>query len=164
LVWLALLAWFDVESIRAVRSLNWPQTGATIIQSAVVEGRGKHAGRYYVELQYDYQVGSETFHASRLMFGAPWYGSESEAGDLAGRFHIAAPVPVRYSASFPEVSVLLPGELSPNFSAFGFAFGGGFLVVLCFGIALYPMGSNLSIEGTSSGKLRMPPAAPHVKR
>lgn len=153
---LIFLSWVAVDSVRAARSVQWPQAAAYIIRSDVRAGQGRSAGRYFADVQYTYMAAGEVHYASRITFGEdPYFRSSAEAAAFMANFPVSGTVPVHYSSSFPETSVLLPGQLPSDFKWRIFPFTSGFVVFFVSGLLLLRARSN-PIERTDSGRLRRP--------
>lgn len=140
---MVFIAWIGVDSIRADQSTRWPETDSEVVQSRVVAGQGKSAGRFFADVQYRYMVAGELYYSSRIMFGdQPYFQSPAEAAAFIGAFPQFGKVSVRYSESSPEVSVLLPGRLPPHFQSRLLPFSAGFFVFLVLGVSLLRARSN----------------------
>jgi hypothetical protein len=124
---------------------------ANVVRSAVRVGQGRSSGRYFAEVEYRYKVAGELYYGTRITFGEdPSFSSAAEASALVARFPVFGTVPARYNPSSPNVSVLLPGQLPPDFKSRALPFGAGFLIWLLLGLGLLRRTFNHSLQRTAS--------------
>ncbi|MBU1662097.1 MAG: DUF3592 domain-containing protein [Chloroflexi bacterium] len=97
---------------KAEVSQAWPSTLGQVItaevkQSTSTDDDGETHYSYYPSVEYEYQVGGQTYTGKRIAFGGiKGHGSESKAAADLARFPTGSQVTVYYNPEKPKEAVL----------------------------------------------------------
>ena len=145
---LALFLWSVSQILGASWSTSWPETTVLRISATVASGQGKSRGNYFLDASYRYEVGDQSFLGSRVAFGERWSGKEIDLTELAK--HLQPGTKVRYWPANPQVSVLLPGQVSGGLQNLWPVFLLGFLGFFALGFTVYRSVANRSLRGQAA--------------
>lgn len=103
--------WGGQDLMMTLSSWSWPTAQGHVVDVDIDTGE-RNAG---VTVKYDYSV-SETEHTGKQQIywaqvepGSPVSGIQDRARKIAKAYPKGKPIPIRYKAERPEVSVLEPG-------------------------------------------------------
>jgi hypothetical protein len=96
---------------KAQQSLNWPVVQGQVTEAKVRVGSYEYEEStrvdYIPEVHYLYQVGGQTYHGSKITFGAePVFNSRQKAEAVLARYPLNGSVTVSYNPANPQESVL----------------------------------------------------------
>src|SRR5512133_3281629 len=109
-VGLFLLGWFQFRKAQA--SQSWPAVAGRIVAAKVLSETSQgdedsaDSTTYYPAVQYEYQVGSATFHGNRIAFGRRGYAMPKTAEKVLQAFPVGGSVQVFHDPARPGDSVL----------------------------------------------------------
>jgi hypothetical protein len=113
---------------------SWPGTTGTILRTEVRQSQGiadEHGVSqtvYYPAVEFEYQVGEQTFKGDKIAFGdRPTYKSQSEAASLLSIYRVSNQVRVYYNPANPSGAIL---ERKPPSGRLGLTVGIVMLVLI----------------------------------
>jgi hypothetical protein len=107
-----VMAAFGIHAlILGLQTQTWPSAEGVILQSSAEHGSSaRTSSEYYLNVQYRYSVGDQSYTGDNVTPGVSATLSEAEANDLiSGRYAAGRPVPVYYDPQNPANAVLQPG-------------------------------------------------------
>ena len=156
LVWLFVFPVFLVGVVTVVtqrvrRAESWTEGQAVITKSKVMVKRHQFGGEATkvtntAFVAYDFVVGSQPFHGTRITLG---FAPSDRVDETLKRYPVGATVPVFYDPSHPEDCVL---ERKPPVSL-GCIWGGTIVAILIYGAVLLAIGKSENIADTIQNAL-----------
>ena len=132
----AFIAYGTVRTrVKTATSRSWPTvTGSVIVSEVTVSSQRNSSNQpiklYGTDIQYDYQVGGQSFTGNSVTLGGTIETNKRGRNDaLVARYPCGRKVRVYYDPSDPATAILEPGELGGVFNmmmvALGFLLVGG---------------------------------------
>lgn len=119
-VFLLRLVWRDVQVVKASKS--WPSVPGRVVHTSYREKvvkTSRSTSTFYVPLvQYEYQVGNETYLGTRLEFSEESCANTEKLFEILGSLPIGSPVAVFYDPAKPGDAVLQRRDRANVFMAF----------------------------------------------
>jgi hypothetical protein len=111
-IWLFSAAYTSAESaVLAYLSNSWQRTVGTVVQSTA-EGPCSRSGGAIHKLLYSYKVGATAYSGTRKSFATESCDSETDSKRIAREYPVGSDLPVHFHPSYPNQSVVFPGQLA----------------------------------------------------
>src|SRR5260221_8924870 len=110
----AVFVWLVAkESAAGLRTWTWARTECQIVRSSIrdTDQRGKRKGDFHVYVQYEYQIGAQTFRSDRFSLRPASYQDYGKAERLLEQFQVGTRQICYANPKAPGEAVLERGSL-----------------------------------------------------